>query len=123
MVAVRGRDGGVHSEDGVADGRPCTRAARRAEPSAAARVGREAEAGTRSELLLNEWGGLERALDVPPELEAVAPAPSALAVSSEINHLHHTRPISVQAVELGGRSSAHPSDVHGGRSFASLAAR
>ena len=58
------------AEDGVADGRPCTRAARRAEPSAAARVGREAEAGARSELLLNEWGGLERALDVPPELEA-----------------------------------------------------
>ena len=110
------------AEDGVADGRPCTRAARRAEPSAAARVGRDAEAGARSELLLNELEGLEPSLDGPPELEAVAPAPSALRA-------FRARPSAPRATDqragrsLGERSAAHPSEVDGRRSFASLAAR
>jgi hypothetical protein len=99
----------ARARDDTADGRPCTRAARRAEPSAAARVGREAEAGARSELLRNELGGLERSQDGPPELEAVAPAPSALAVPSALDHLRHTRPISVQPARwAGGARRTHP---------------
>ena len=106
------------AEDGVADGRPCTRAARRAEPSAAARVGREAEAGARSELLLNELEGLEPSLDGPPELEAVAPAPSALAVPSELDHLRHARPISVQAARWASAARrTHPRSTDGAPSL------
>ena len=97
----------------VADVRPCVRAASRAEQSAAARVGREAEAGARSELLLNELEGLEASLDGPPELEAVAPAPSALAVPSALDHLCHTRPISVQAARwAGGARRTHPTSPY-----------